>query len=122
MLNETRYEPLQPGQRPEIMMTQSSVGKLSASMLIDVGMTDVYKLIKEMHADWGMFFLVDVVWNHTASDSAWLREHPEAGYNLKNSPHLKPAYDLDRVSFVGYAVKTTRCGWFPDSSCTWWTV
>lgn len=39
--------------------------------------------------------LSDVVWNHTSHDSPWLKEHPEAGYNLKNSPHLVPAWELD---------------------------
>jgi glycogen debranching enzyme len=27
--------------------------------------------------------------------SPWLEEHPEAGYNLENSPHLKRAFVLD---------------------------
>lgn len=32
-----------------------------------------------------------------AANSAWIREHPECGYNLVNSPHLKPAWVLDRA-------------------------
>lgn len=43
----------------------------------------------------GIRSMIDVVWNHTACDSGWLKEHPEAGYNLQNSPHLLAAYDLD---------------------------
>ncbi|XP_065187406.1 glycogen debranching enzyme-like isoform X3 [Sycon ciliatum] len=100
LLNESRDEPLGAGERPARLITQSSVGRLSAEMSIDVGFKEVHTLMKELHKDWGMFGMIDIVWNHTASDASWLRTHPEAGYNLKNSPHLKPAYELNRALMV----------------------
>ena len=32
-----------------------------------------------------------------ASSSKWLRLHPECGFNLVNSPHLRAAWVLDRA-------------------------
>ncbi|KAJ3036051.1 hypothetical protein HDV00_003098 [Rhizophlyctis rosea] len=45
----------------------------------------------------GILSVTDVVWNHTACNSAWLEEHPEAGYNLVTAPHLRSAYELDEL-------------------------
>ncbi|KAJ1919203.1 bifunctional 4-alpha-glucanotransferase/amylo-alpha-1,6-glucosidase [Mycoemilia scoparia] len=51
--------------------------------------------IKSMESDLGLLSATDVVWNHTANNSEWLQHHPEAGYNVKNSPHLRSAVELD---------------------------
>lgn len=40
-------------------------------------------------------FVHDAVWNHTATNSEWVKKNPEIGYNLVNSSHLIPAYFID---------------------------
>ncbi|KAG0250878.1 hypothetical protein BG011_008005 [Mortierella polycephala] len=55
----------------------------------------VKSMITEIETKYGALSMTDIVWNHTACNSAWLWDHPEAGYNLHNSPHLIPAFELD---------------------------
>lgn len=55
---------------------------------------DIEKLVKKMEM-MGLLSLSDIVLNHTAHNSQWLREHPESGYSPENSPHLSPALELD---------------------------
>jgi len=52
------------------------------------------ELIK-LEKKYNLLMIGDVVWNHTAGDSPWLSEHPEATYNIHNQPHLKPACLVD---------------------------
>ncbi|KAI8845837.1 glucanotransferase domain of glycogen debranching enzyme-domain-containing protein [Chytriomyces cf. hyalinus JEL632] len=47
--------------------------------------------------EFGILSCTDVVWNHTAHNSQWLEEHPEAGYNLQTAPHLRAAFELDEA-------------------------
>ncbi|XP_055359802.1 glycogen debranching enzyme isoform X4 [Betta splendens] len=54
-------------------------------------------LVEKLRKEWSMLSITDVVYNHTAANSKWIREHPECGYNLVNSPHLRPAWVLDRA-------------------------
>ncbi|CAN8004123.1 unnamed protein product, partial [Ixodes hexagonus] len=60
-------------------------------------MEDVAKIINTMCKEWKVLSMTDVVLNHVANETPWIREHPECTYNLKNSPHLKPAFLLDVV-------------------------
>ncbi|XP_035512003.1 glycogen debranching enzyme, partial [Morone saxatilis] len=58
---------------------------------------DIGNLLETLRKDWNMVCITDVVYNHTAADSEWIHLHPECGYNLVNSPYLKPAWLLDRL-------------------------
>ncbi|KAI9204547.1 glucanotransferase domain of glycogen debranching enzyme-domain-containing protein [Polychytrium aggregatum] len=53
--------------------------------------------LDKIRNEYSILSVTDVVWNHTACNSPWLEEHPEAGYNLKTAPHLRPAYELDEA-------------------------
>ncbi|KAF8159702.1 glycoside hydrolase family 13 protein [Crassisporium funariophilum] len=59
------------------------------------GKKKVEEVLKMAREEYGILSLTDVVLNHTANDSPWLVEHPEAGFSPANSPHLTPALDLD---------------------------
>jgi len=59
------------------------------------GEQDVATLIATMEREHGLLGLTDVVWNHTANNSKWLEEHPEAGYNIETAPWLESALALD---------------------------
>ncbi|CAF1464414.1 unnamed protein product [Adineta steineri] len=54
-------------------------------------------IIDTMAKQWKILSVTDLVYNHAANDCALLRDHPEAAYNLINSPHLKPATLLDSI-------------------------
>lgn len=45
----------------------------------DKGKAMIEAILKVAKEDFGLLSLTDVVLNHTANDSAWLNEHPEAG-------------------------------------------
>lgn len=44
-----------------------------------------------------MLSIVDIVLNHTANDSPWILDHPEATYNTDDCPHLWSAWLLDKA-------------------------
>ena len=46
---------------------------------------------------YGIGSFVDIVLNHASDNSEWLRDHPECGYNLENTPWLNCAYEFDKV-------------------------
>ncbi|KAJ1969010.1 bifunctional 4-alpha-glucanotransferase/amylo-alpha-1,6-glucosidase, partial [Dimargaris xerosporica] len=67
------------------------------------------KVLLTMEAEHSMLGMVDMVWNHTSSDSDWLQDHPEAGYNLANSPHLVPAFEVDEA-ILAYSAQLGKLG------------
>lgn len=53
--------------------------------------------IQRIDRELGLVFMSDIVLNHTSPKSPWLAEHPEAGFSVENSPHLKPALFVDQL-------------------------
>lgn len=59
---------------------------------------DQKKAVEQIHKvlnENGLLSLTDVVWNHTANNSEWLKDAPDSGYNEYTAPHLIPAIELD---------------------------
>lgn len=50
-----------------------------AALAKDGGKAKVEEMLKIAREEYGLLSLTDVVLNHTANDSPWLAEHPEAG-------------------------------------------
>ena len=59
------------------------------------GEKDIATMVGKMEKEHGLLGLTDVVWNHTANNSIWLQDHPEAGYNVKTAPWMESALELD---------------------------
>ncbi|XP_059612400.1 glycogen debranching enzyme [Phlebotomus argentipes] len=57
----------------------------------------VAKVVKKCREEWGIASICDIVLNHTANESTWLKEHPETTYSCATCPHLRPAFLLDSV-------------------------
>ncbi|KZT27841.1 glycoside hydrolase family 133 protein [Neolentinus lepideus HHB14362 ss-1] len=70
-------------------------GKKEVEKESDGGKAKVKEILKVAKEEYGLLGLTDVVLNHTANDSKWLVEHPEAGYSPANTPHMAPALELD---------------------------
>ncbi|EGS18986.1 glycogen debranching enzyme-like protein [Thermochaetoides thermophila DSM 1495] len=59
------------------------------------GEKDIEQLVESLEKNHSLLSLTDIVLNHTAHNTPWLQEHPEAGYNLTTAPWLESAYLLD---------------------------
>ncbi|KAI5954892.1 GDB1 [Candida jiufengensis] len=58
---------------------------------------DATKKIHTVLNDNELLSLTDVVWNHTANNSEWLKDAPDSGYNQDTAPHLISAIELDEA-------------------------
>jgi glycogen debranching enzyme len=53
--------------------------------------------LMKLEMDYNLLGIVDIVLNHTSTNSQWLYDNPDSAYNLVNSPHLTSAFILDDV-------------------------
>ncbi|KAL2106419.1 hypothetical protein VUR80DRAFT_6761 [Thermomyces stellatus] len=60
------------------------------------GEDDLKDMVTRLEKDYSMLALTDLVLNHTSPETKWLKEHPEAGYNLVTAPWLESAFELDQ--------------------------
>jgi hypothetical protein len=44
-------------------------------------------------------FFVDIVLNHTSTNSKWLLDDHDAAYNLENTPQLTSAFLVDQLIY-----------------------
>ena len=62
-------------------------------------MKDLAEKVEFFYKEWNMLSACDLVYNHIANESAFLRQSPNATFNMQNTPHLIPAFVLDRVFY-----------------------
>lgn len=61
------------------------------------GEADIAAMVRKMETDYGLLAMTDIVLNHTANNSKWLEDHPEASYNLLTAPWLESAEAVDQA-------------------------
>lgn len=72
-------------------------GKGAKNSKPTVSFDDVEKVVSKIRSEWGIASICDIVLNHTANESQWLLDYPEASYSCFTQPHLRPAFLLDAV-------------------------
>lgn len=83
-------------------------GKIAKEVPPPVTFDDIEKVINKVRTEWGLASICDIVLNHTANESKWIFEHPEATYSCYTMPHLRPAFLLDAV--LGKVTTDTATG------------
>lgn len=56
-----------------------------------------FKKIQDVEENIGIDLTIDIVMNHTSSNSEMIVEHQEVGFNLKNTPHLNHPDYVDEI-------------------------
>jgi glycogen debranching enzyme len=108
--NMVHYTPLQ--QRGQSLSPYSIADQLAYDHALfgqqwkgskEDGTVAVLHTLQMAKEEFGLMSLTDVVLNHTADNTVWLEEHPEAGYSPFNTPHLMPALEIDdaMIEFSG---------------------
>lgn len=70
----------------------------------------VENMVEKLHKDHNILTLTDIVINHTANNSPWLKDHPDAGYNHLTAPHLTAAIELD-AALLKFSTNLKKLGY-----------
>ncbi|KAJ8965550.1 hypothetical protein NQ314_004050 [Rhamnusium bicolor] len=68
---------------------------------------EIEQFIAKIRKEWKITSICDIVLNHTANESQWIKEHPEVTYNCVNCPYMRPAYLLD-AAFYQFSLDVER--------------
>lgn len=86
----------------------------------DGGKAKLEEILKVARQEYGLLSLTDVVLNHTANDSPWLLEHPEAGASvcvMHNAHHLSTQRPFPQV-IVPQIPHTWHLPWSSTPLCS----
>jgi glycogen debranching enzyme len=61
------------------------------------GEKDISDMVTTLEKKYGILSMTDIVYNHTANNSEWIRQYPDVGYNAETAPHLISAMELDSL-------------------------
>lgn len=91
--NAIHFTPLQqPGasNSPFSIFDHSVINGAFNCSLDDIGV-----LVNDLEKKSNILSITDIVLNHVSSDCEWIRQLPNATFNLNNTKHLRPAFMVD---------------------------
>ncbi|QLG72265.1 hypothetical protein HG535_0C06200 [Zygotorulaspora mrakii] len=113
--NMIHFTPLQ--QRGESDSPYSIYDQLQFDTNVFKDNQDVPVMMQNLREKYNMLCLTDIVFNHTANNSDWLRDHPDAGYNHVTAPHLISAIELD-AALLKFSSSLKKLGYPVDLKST----